>query len=117
MKTVTLKLGNAFIVRVNKKLVDIETPEKDWKMQFGAHTKEYAQIMYIIEQKDEEALQTLCVRLFFTRLIVQDKDFLQMYSEMCGEYFKLKGRDAAEVSKEDDDKILQEEKALHEYGQ
>ena len=117
MKTVTLKLGNTFVVRVNKKLVDIETPEKEWKMQFGCHTKEYAQIMYIIEQKEEEALQTLCVRLFFTRLIVQDKDFLQMYSEMCGEYLKLKGRDATEVSKEDDDKIIEEEKILHEYGQ
>lgn len=116
MKTVTLKLGNTFVVRVNKKLVDIETPDKEWKMQFGYHTKEYAQIMYIIEQKDEEALQTLCVRLFFTRLIVQDKDFSQMYSEMCSEYFKLKGRDATKVSKEDDDKIIEEEKTLHEYG-
>ena len=114
MKTVTLKLGNALVVRVNKKLVDIETPEKDWKMQFGARTKEYAQIMYIIEQKDEEALQTLCIRLFFTRLIVQDKDFLQMYSKMCGEYFKLSEGNAAEVSKEEDDKILEEERVLHE---
>ena len=117
MKTVTLKLGNTLVVRVNKKLVDIETPEKDWKMQFGAHTKEYAQILYIIEQKDEEALRALCVKLFFTRLIVVDKDFLQMYHEMCEEFFRLKEKTAADVSKEKDNKILKEEKALHEHEQ
>ena len=51
MKTVNLTIGNTFNLRVNKKLVDIETTDKQWKVQFGSHTKEYAQILYLLEQK------------------------------------------------------------------
>ena len=113
MKTVTLKIGDTFVVRVNKKLVDIETSDKQWKGQFGSHTKEYAQIMYLLEQRDETSLQNLTALLFYTRLIVADVDFLKSYQNMLKEFIESK-QQAPEVSKEDDDKILEEERTLHE---
>lgn len=112
MKTVTLKIGNALEIRVNKKLVDIETTDKQWKIQFGCHTKEYAQILYILEQKDSVALQTLCNHLMFARLIVTDAKFLQAFHEMCENY--INEVQIVDVDKEEDDKILKEERALHE---
>lgn len=113
MKTITLKIGDTFVVRVNKKLVDIETSDKQWKVQFGSHTKEYAQIMYLLEQRDETSLQNLTALLFYTRLIVADVDFLKFYQNMLKEFIESK-QQAPEVSKEDDDKILEEERTLHE---
>ena len=116
MKTVSLKLGNTFNLRVNKKLVDIETADKQWKVQFGAHTKEYAQIMYLLENKDETALVNLAFLLFYTRLIVADTKFLQYYQDML-KAFVESTEQAPEVSKEDDDKILEEERKLHQANE
>ena len=113
MKTVTLKIGETFTIRVNKKLVDIETSDKQWKVQFGSHTKEYAQIMYLLEQKDEVSITNLTFLLFYTRLIVADTDFLKFYQNMLKEFMASK-EVAPEVSKEEDDKILEEERQLHE---
>lgn len=116
MKTVSLKIGNTFNLRVNKKLVDIETADKKWKVQFGAQTKEYAQIMYLLENKDETALVNLAFLLFYTRLIVADTSFLKFYQNMLREFIASK-EVAPEVSKEDDDKILEEERTLHEANE
>jgi hypothetical protein len=116
MKTVSLKIGNTFNLRVNKKLVDIETADKQWKVQFGAQTKEYAQIMYLLENKDEKALVNLAFLLFDTRLIVADTSFLKFYQNMLKEFIASK-EVAPEVSKEEDDKILEEERALHEANE
>ena len=116
MKTVTLKIGNTFNLRVNKKLVDIETTDKQWKVQFGSHTKEYAQILYLLEQKDEVSIQNLTFLLFYTRLIVADTSFLKFYQNMLKEFIASK-EVAPEVSKEEDDKILEEERALHEANE
>lgn len=114
MKTVNLKIGNTFNLRVNKKLVDIETTDKQWKVQFGSHTKEYAQIMYILEQKDEDSIRGLITYMFYTRLIVTDVEFLALYQSILRQYIDKKSQEAAEIAKEEDDKILNEEKALHE---
>ena len=116
MKTVNLKIGNTFNLRVNKKLVDIETTDKQWKVQFGSHTKEYAQILYLLEQKDEVSIQNLTFLLFYTRLIVADTSFLKFYQNMLKEFIASK-EVAPEVSKEEDDKILEEERALHEANE
>lgn len=116
MKTVSLKIGNTFNLRVNKKLVDIETADKQWKMQFGAHTKEYAQIMFLLEQKDETAITNLSFLLFYTRLIVADTSFLKFYQDMLKEFIASK-EVATEVSKTDDDTIIEEERILHEQDE
>lgn len=116
MKTVNLKIGNTFNLRVNKKLVDIETTDKQWKVQFGSHTKEYAQVLYLLEQKDEVSIKNLTFLLFYTRLIVVDTSFLKLYQNMLKEFMASK-EVAQEVSKEEDDKILEEERALHEANE
>lgn len=116
MKTVTLKIGNTFNLRVNKKLVDIETADKQWKVQFGSQTKEYAQIMYLLEQRDETSITNLTFLLFYTRLIVADTSFLKFYQDMLKEFVASK-EVAPEVSKEEDDKILEEERALHKANE
>lgn len=116
MKTVSLTIGNTFNLRVNKKLVDIETADKQWKVQFGSQTKEYAQIMYLLENKDETALTNLTFLLFYTRLIVADTKFLKYYQDMLKTFIESTEQ-APEVSKEDDDKILEEERALHEANE
>lgn len=116
MKTVNLTIGNTFNLRVNKKLVDIETTDKQWKVQFGSHTKEYAQILYLLEQKDEVSIKNLTFLLFYTRLIVADTSFLKFYQNMLKEFIASK-EVAPEVSKEEDDKILEEERALHEANE
>ena len=116
MKTVTLKIGNTFNLRVNKKLVDIETADKQWKVQFGSQTKEYAQIMYLLEQRDETAITNLTFLLFYTRLIVADQKFLKYYHDML-KAFVESTEQAPEVSKEEDDKILEEERALHKANE
>lgn len=116
MKTVNLKIGNTFNLRVNKKLVDIETADKQWKVQFGSQTKEYAQIMYLLEQKDNQAVINLTFLLFYTRLIVSDTKFLKHYQDML-KVFVESTEQAPEVSKEDDDKILEEERTLYETNE
>lgn len=116
MKTVSLKIGNTFNLRVNKKLVDIETADKQWKVQFGSQTKEYAQIMYLLEQKDNQAVINLTFLLFDTRLIVADTNFLKYYQDML-KAFVESTEQAPAVSKEDDDKILEEERILHEANE
>ena len=116
MKTVSLKIGNTFNLRVNKKLVDIETADKQWKVQFGSQTKEYAQIMYLLEQKENQAIINLVFLLFYTRLIVSDTKFLKHYQDML-KVFVESTEQAPEVSKEDDDKILEEERTLYETNE
>lgn len=114
MKTLKLNVGDAFEVRINKKLVDIETTDKQWKVQFGNKTKEYALIMYVLENKDEEGLKGIVLRLFHTRMTVTDTEFSNMFGDLLKTFYETKMAKAAEVSKEEDDKILNEERALHE---
>lgn len=114
MKTLKLNVGDAFEVRANKKLVDIETTDKQWKVQFGNKTKEYALTMYILENKDEEGLKGLVMRLFHTRMTVIDAEFSNMFGDLLRTFYETRMAKASEVSKEEDDKILNEERALHE---
>ena len=103
-----------FTVRITEKLVDIETNDKQWKVQFKKQTKEYAQILFLASKDEKRALETLSKALFYSRLIIQDPVFTHMFTETVKKYYEDKSAKAKEISKEEDDKILEEEKILHE---
>lgn len=94
------------------KVCCIQTADAQWKLQFGSHTKEYAQIAYLAGNGAENELKTLAALMFYTRLVVADNRFLTMYQRMLAEFFK--DVPVQEVSKEEDDKILEDEKKKNE---
>lgn len=104
-----------FQVRMTSKLVDVETEDKQWKQQFSSRTKEYGQILFLIDRKEEEALKSLIILLYHTRLIASDHLFLKMYYKLLKEYFEERTK-LVEVSEEEDKKIIEEEKAMHSYN-
>lgn len=105
-----------FQVRMTSKLVDVETKDKQWKQQFSSRTKEYAQILFLIDNKEEKALKTLIILLYQTRLIASDNLFLTMYQKLLKEYLEERTK-LIEVSEEEDKKIIEEEKAMHSHNE
>jgi folate-binding Fe-S cluster repair protein YgfZ len=111
MRTLKINL-ESFEVRANRKFVDVESADKQWKVQFGWRTKGYAQILYLIENKDNAALKQLCNYLFFTRLVIEDVNFLKLYQRILGEH--IENIKAVNVTEEEQQQIIKEEKALHD---
>lgn len=113
-KKLDFELGE-FVVRITPKLVDIETKDKQWKTQFGHRTREYAQVLDLIQRKEMESLKTVVTMLFYSKLALSDADYLMLYYKMLKKYFKdSEKKQKEQLSKEEDDKILKEEEALHE---
>ena len=113
-KKLDFELGE-FVVRITPKLVDIETKDKQWKTQFGHRTREYAQVLYLIQQEEFEPLKTVATLLFYSKLVLSDKNYLNLYHKMLKKYFKdSEKKQKEQLSKEEDDKILKEEEDMYE---
>lgn len=102
-----------FKVRITKKLIDIETNKKDWKIQFGRNTREYQQILYFFETNSKQELKNLIILLYTSRIIATNTEFLKMFEGIVYDFFK-KSEKEKKVSDEQEKKIIEEEKVLHE---
>lgn len=98
------------IIRLTADYVAVEMKDKSWKVQFGSKTRDYVVICHIINAKDFKALSELAYLLAYSRLIVQSMSFCDEYHNLVDKY--INNQALVEVSKEDDDLILAEEKAL-----
>lgn len=112
-KTVKLKISEAFNLRFNKKLVDVETFDGQFKMQFGNRTEEYAQTMYCVEKQDLQSLQGLTIVIQLCRMALSNPEFLNILLDAAKD-FMTKSQQPVEVDKEEDEKALRETQALHE---
>lgn len=99
-------------LNIYPKVCCIQTADGQWKLQFGNRTREYAQIALLAGNQSGKELEALALLMFYTRLVVVDTKFLGMYQGILKEFFEL--TKAPEVSKEEDDKILEEERKLYE---
>lgn len=99
-------------MNIYPKVCCIQTADGQWKLQFGNRTKEYAQITYLAGTHSDSELRVLALLMFYTRLAIVDNKFLGMYQGILKEFFE--STKAPEVSKEEDDKILEEERKLNE---
>lgn len=110
-KQLNFKFG-AIEVHIYPKVCCIQTADGQLKIQFGNRTKEYAQIMYLAATNSIEELKFLAAFMYYTRMIISDNSFFHKYKELLDWY--LESKKAPEVSKEEDDKILEEERKLYE---
>lgn len=105
-------------LRLTREYVEIEAKDKQWKVQFGNKTREYAQITYLVANKDIESLNNLAALLYQSRAIVTDSLFLKFFVEATKKYFKAIEKQAKEnakkVSEKEDAVAFAEEKVLHE---
>lgn len=112
-KTVTFDLNNEIKLILNKHIVKFVARDGKWEMSFGNGSMEYAQIMYLITQKELASLQNLSAFLYFTKLIVSDVDFCSRYNGILKDF--LKDKEVPDpVDDKEDDIIVKEEKVLHE---
>ncbi|MEG1289550.1 MAG: hypothetical protein RRY36_05285 [Bacteroidaceae bacterium] len=98
------------LIRVTPDLIDIETKNKDWKIQVSNRTKEYGFISYLINKNDMHALETQIVAMYYTRMVATDGEFLKIFMNLCHEYIKTKN--PSEISEKEDAVILAEEKVM-----
>lgn len=125
-RTKKILIKDVFEVRLSKKMIDIETVDKQWKVQFGKKTKEYAMLLYLIQQGKE--LENAITLLFYSRLMLTDNYFLKLYqitlqSFLTTDKSEIKTltrnlRAAIEerikdLNTEDDPEILEQEKAMY----
>lgn len=125
-KTKKILIKDVFEVRLNKKMIDIETVDKQWKVQFGKKTKEYAMLSYLIQQGEE--LENAITLLFYSRLMLTDNYFLKLYQITLQSFLTTDKSEIKtltrnlratieerikDLNKEDDPEILEQEKAMY----
>lgn len=101
-------------LRLTREYVEIEAKDKQWKVQFGNKTREYAQITYLVANKDIESLNNLAALLYQSRAIVTDSLFLKFFVEATKKYMKEIEKAKKETTEKEEAVTLAEEKVLHE---
>ena len=101
-------------LRLMREYVEIEAKDKQWKVQFGNKTREYAQITYLVANKDIESLNNLAALLYQSRAIVTDSLFLKLFIGATKKYMKEIEKAKKETTEKEEAVTLAEEKVLHE---
>lgn len=125
-RTKKILIKDVFEVRLSKKMIDIETVDKQWKVQFGKKTKEYAMLSYLIQQGEE--LENAITLLFYSRLMLTDNYFLKLYQITLQSFLTTDKSEIKTLTRnlratieerikdlntEDDPEILEQEKAMY----
>lgn len=80
-----------------------------WNLFFRAGTHECGLLSYLVEKKDDAAIMTLAIAMYYSRLAFKSTIMVNAIYAAANEYATIKNS-----AKDDDAKILAEEKVIHE---
>jgi len=114
-KEYDLKTGGqqAFILRITERRIDLEVPDKSWKIVFGHGTYEYAFMYHMLKSESLNELHMIAIALFGVRLAFRDPKMVQEVFRLMDESVE-RIRVAQAAPEQSDDIILAEEKVMHE---
>lgn len=108
-KIYNLHLGD-FVIEMTKEKAVIKTVDNQWRIHFGYRLRAYQFLLYLCEH-DPDMVKTLAQLLYSsTILLLSETKFMEYYIKCQQEYFKFIENNSSQLPKEEDDKILSEEK-------